>query len=77
MVPGIVAGFYLSKYAIGIVDRRYIRKAVLGISFLAAILVIVKTLKFYIIHDFLVFYIIFAFKLDYNNENSMYFPRGP
>jgi uncharacterized membrane protein YfcA len=46
MVPGIVAGFYLSKYAIGIVDRGYIRKAMLGVSFLAAIMVIVKTLKF-------------------------------
>lgn len=45
MVPGIVAGFYLSKYAIGIVDKGYIRKAVLGVSFLAAIMVIGKALK--------------------------------
>jgi len=41
MVPGIVAGFYLSKYAIGMVDKGYIRKAMLGVSFLAAIMVIV------------------------------------
>jgi hypothetical protein len=46
MVPGLVAGFYLSKYAIGIVDRGYIRKVMLGVSFLAAIMVIVKTLRF-------------------------------
>ena len=46
MVPGIVAGFYLSKYAIGIVDRGYTRKVMLGVSFLAAIMVIVKTLRF-------------------------------
>ena len=45
MVPGIVVGFYLSKYAIGIVDKGYIRKAMLGVSFLAAIIVIVKALK--------------------------------
>ena len=45
MVSGIVAGFYLSKYAIGMVDKGYIRKAVLGVSLLAAVLVIDKTLK--------------------------------
>ena len=45
MVPGIVVGFYLSKYAIGFVDKGYIRKAVLGVSFLAAIMVIIKALK--------------------------------
>jgi hypothetical protein len=45
-LPGLVAGFYLSKYAIGIVDRGYIRKVMLGVSFLAAIMVIVKTLRF-------------------------------
>ena len=45
MVPGIVAGFYLSKCAIDIVDNGYIRKAVLGVSFLAAIAVIFKALK--------------------------------
>jgi uncharacterized membrane protein YfcA len=45
MLPGIVAGFYLSKYAIGIVEKGYIRKAMLGVSLLAAIMVIVKALK--------------------------------
>ena len=47
MVPGIVAGFYLSKFAIGFVDKGYIRKAILSVSFLAAIMVVVKALKFY------------------------------
>ena len=45
MVPGILAGFYLSKFTIGIVDKGYIRKAVLGVSFLAAVMVIIKALK--------------------------------
>jgi len=45
MVPGIIAGFYLSKYAISFVDKGYIRKAMLGVSFLAAIVVIIKALK--------------------------------
>ena len=45
MVPGIVLGFYLSKYAISFVDKGYIRKAMLGVSFLTAIMVIVKALR--------------------------------
>ena len=46
MMPGILVGFYLSKFAIGVVDKGYIRKAVLGVSFLAAIVVIIKALNF-------------------------------
>ena len=34
MVSGILAGLHLSKYAIGFVDKGFIRKAVLGVSFL-------------------------------------------
>jgi len=45
MVPGIVVGFYLSKYAIGIVDSGHIRKAMLAVSFLAAIMVVIKALN--------------------------------
>jgi uncharacterized membrane protein YfcA len=45
MVPGIVAGIYLAKYAIRFVDKGYIRKAMMGVSFLAAIAVIVKALR--------------------------------
>ena len=42
MVPGILIGFYLSKYAVEFVDRRYMRKAMLSVSFLAGIIVIIK-----------------------------------
>ena len=45
MVPSIVAAFYLPKYAIGIVDKGYIRKTMLRVSFLAAIVAIVKALR--------------------------------
>ena len=45
MVPGIVPGFYLSEYAIGFIDKGYIRKAMLGVSFLAAMMVIFNALK--------------------------------
>jgi uncharacterized membrane protein YfcA len=45
MLPGIVVGFYLSKYAIGMIDKGHIRKAMLGVSFLAAIMVIIRALK--------------------------------
>ena len=45
MVPGIALGFLLSKYAIRSVEHKHIRKAMLAVSFLAAIMVIVKTLK--------------------------------
>ena len=44
MVPGVLIGFYLSKYAVDIVDRRYIRKAMLSVSFLAGILVVLKVI---------------------------------
>lgn len=42
MVPGVLIGFYLSKYAVGFVDRGYMRKAMLSVSFLAGILVVIK-----------------------------------
>lgn len=42
MVPGVLIGFYLSKYAVDFVDRRYIRKAMLSVSFLAGLLVVIK-----------------------------------
>jgi len=45
MVPGIFIGFFLSKYAIGFVDKGYIRKAMLGVSFLAAVMVIFKAVS--------------------------------
>jgi uncharacterized membrane protein YfcA len=45
MVPGIVIGFYLSKHALGVVDKGYIRKAMLAVSFLAAIMVVIKALN--------------------------------
>lgn len=44
MVPGILIGFYLSRYAVGYVDRGYIRKALLSVSFFAGILVIAKAI---------------------------------
>jgi uncharacterized membrane protein YfcA len=44
LVPGILVGFYLSKSAVGFVDRGYLRKILLSVSFLAGILVIVKAL---------------------------------
>ena len=42
MVPGVLIGFYLSRYGIDFIDRGYMRKATLSVSFLAGILVIVK-----------------------------------
>jgi len=44
MLIDIPLGFCLSKYATGIVDNGYISKAMLGVSFLAAIMVIIKAL---------------------------------
>ena len=44
MVPGVLIGFYLSKYAVDFVDRGNMRKALLSVSFLAGILVIVKAI---------------------------------
>lgn len=44
MVPGVLIGFYLSQYAVDYVDRGYIRKAMLSVSFLAGILVVVKAI---------------------------------
>ena len=45
MVPGILLGFYLSKYAIGFIDKGYIRRAMLAVSFLAAVVVIIKAVN--------------------------------
>jgi uncharacterized protein len=42
MVPGVLIGFYLSKYAVGFVDRGYMRKAMLSVSFLAGVIVVIK-----------------------------------
>ena len=44
LVPGILIGFYLSKHAVGFVDRGYMRKILLSVSLLAGVLVIVKAL---------------------------------
>ena len=44
MVPGVLIGFYLSQYAVEFVDRGYMRKVLLSVSFLAGILVIVKAI---------------------------------
>ena len=44
LVPGILIGFYLSNYAVGFVDRGYLRKMLLSVSFMAGILVIFKAL---------------------------------
>lgn len=44
MVPGVLIGLYLSKYAVDFVDRGNMRKALLSVSFLAGILVIVKAI---------------------------------
>ena len=44
LVPGILVGFYLSKHAVGFVDRGYLRKILLSVSFMAGILVIIKAL---------------------------------
>ena len=44
LIPGILVGFYLSKYAVGFVDRGYLRKLLLAVSFVAGILVIIKAL---------------------------------
>ena len=45
MVPGIILGFYLSKYAIVILDNGYTKKAMLSVSFLAAIVVVINALR--------------------------------
>ncbi len=42
MIPGVLIGFYLSRYAVDFVDRGYMRKAMLSVSFVAGILVIIK-----------------------------------
>lgn len=44
MVPGVLIGFYLSKYAVDFVDRGYIRKAMLSVSLLAGVLVVIKAI---------------------------------
>lgn len=42
MIPGVLIGFYLSRYAVDFIDRNYMRTALLSVSFLAGILVIIK-----------------------------------
>ena len=44
LVPGILVGFYLSNFAVGFVDRGYVRRILLSVSFLAGILVMIKAL---------------------------------
>lgn len=44
MIPGVVIGFYLSRYGVDLVDRRYMRKAMLCVSFVAGSLVVVKAI---------------------------------
>ena len=45
LVPGVLIGFYLSKYALDYVDRRYMRMSMLSISFVAGLLVIIRALS--------------------------------
>ena len=44
LVPGILVGFYLSNFAVGFVDRGYLRRILLTVSLLAGILVMIKAL---------------------------------
>lgn len=44
MVPGVLSGYYLSKYAADFVDRGNMGKALLSVSFLAGLLVMVKAI---------------------------------
>ena len=45
LVPGVLVGFYLSKYAVDFVDRSYMRKAMLSVSFVAGLLVMIKAIS--------------------------------
>jgi uncharacterized membrane protein YfcA len=44
LLPGILTGFYLSKYTAKILDRGFIRPAILAFSLLSGIMLMVKTL---------------------------------
>lgn len=44
LVPGVLIGFYLSKYAVDHVDRRYMRKAMLSVSFIAGLMVMIRAI---------------------------------
>jgi uncharacterized membrane protein YfcA len=44
LVPGVLIGFHLSKYAVDFVDRRYMRKAMLSVSFIAGLMVIIRAI---------------------------------
>jgi uncharacterized membrane protein YfcA len=44
LIPGIITGFILSKYTAKILDKGYIRPAILIFSLLSGILLIIKTL---------------------------------
>ncbi len=44
LIPGVLVGFYLSKYAVDYVDRRYMRGAMLFVSFIAGLVVIVRAI---------------------------------
>ena len=44
LVPFVLIGFYLSKYAVKVVDRGHMRTAMLTVSFVAGTLVIVKAI---------------------------------
>ena len=44
MVPGVLSGFFLSKYAVDFVDRGNMGKALLSVSSLAGLLVMVKAI---------------------------------
>lgn len=44
LIPGVLIGFYLSKYAVGYVDRRYMRGAMLSVSFIAGLVVLIRAI---------------------------------
>jgi uncharacterized membrane protein YfcA len=47
LLPGIVSGFFLSKYTAKILDRGFIRPAILTFSMLSGIALLIKTLYHY------------------------------
>lgn len=47
LLPGVLVGFYLSRFAVNMVDRKYLRKITLSVSLLAGALVIAKALISY------------------------------
>ena len=44
LVPGVLIGFFLSGYAVDFVDRGYMRKAMLSVSFVAGLLVVLQAI---------------------------------